>query len=118
TVVVPHIDEPPKPDHAKAKREFQEVKVKYGNDWPTVKLTEIATQIQDTPVAGANSWGGGGRHHALFCGALSVSGMIDKGYLPIDLSRRVLVAAGKSAGISPAEVERTIENAFRQGGVR
>lgn len=117
TVEVPDIPEPPKPDPAKAKRQLQEFRTRYGNDWPIAALTEVANKIQATPAASVNPWGGGGRHHALFCGALRISGLIEKDFLPEGESRRILAAAAKNAGISDAETARTIANAFRQGGL-
>ena len=118
TVAVPDIPKPPTPDPARAKLRMQEFKARYGSDWPIVALTEVATKIQTTQPASMNAWGGGGRHHALFCGALRVSSLISKGYLPEDESRRILIAAAKNAGISDIETTRTIANAFRQGGIQ
>src|SRR5690242_7448127 len=43
--------------------------------WPYAVLEDVARAIATTPAASRNRWNGDGRHHALYCGALRVSGL-------------------------------------------
>lgn len=87
---------------------------------PAAAIVEhVATLVARTSEAGANAWGGTGRHHALFCGALRLSGLIAEGKVAESDTRQVLRAAAEACGIADErEVERTITNGLRTGGVR
>jgi hypothetical protein len=92
-------------------------------------LMMIASAIMATEPAGPHVWGGTGRHHALFCGALSASNLVRRYILEggrnfDDMANfakavfEVLAKVGEAVGIEPAaEVERTINNAWRFGGI-
>jgi hypothetical protein len=88
-----------------------------GHGWQYGVLQEVAEAIARTPPSGRNRWDGGGRHHALFCGALRVSGLIDEGFLDPAGAVQVLATAAAQAGLAEAEAARTIRNAFRRGGL-
>lgn len=85
--------------------------------WQYGILQEVAEDIARAPPAGTNRWGHSGRHSALFCGALRVSGLIGEGLLDPGGAVRTLAAAAHHAGIAEREAARTIRNAFRQGGL-
>lgn len=86
---------------------------------PAVAVVEyVAAQVAKTPKAGTNSWGGTGRHHSLFCGALRLSGLIFEGKVAESDVRQVLRAAAEACGLADdREIERTIGNGLRTGGV-
>jgi hypothetical protein len=86
--------------------------------WPFAVLEDVARTIAGTPAASVNRWGGDGRHHALYCGALRVSGLIGEGKLEAGGTVRVLAEAAAQAGLDDArENARTIRNGFRRGGL-
>jgi hypothetical protein len=89
-----------------------------GIRWQFAVLEDAAKAVATTPAAGQNKWGGSGRHNALFCAALRVSGLIADGWLDKRKTADVLAAAARQAGIEDDEGARTIENGFRQGGLQ
>lgn len=83
---------------------------------PDHDLEEALGTFCSTPEAGANAWGGHGRHHALYVAVLSLCAHIRRGFLPVDLVRREFMAAAGSLD-RREEVARHIENALRRGRV-
>lgn len=117
-VCVPDLTPPPEPTFQQKKKQAQAHRIEYGPDWAVAALGEIANAIVSTPEAGMNRWGGGGRHNAVFCGALSASSLIAKKAIPQSDVEQVLKAAAKTSGLKDErEIARTIRNAFRQGGL-
>ncbi|MEM7025669.1 MAG: hypothetical protein AAF637_24270 [Pseudomonadota bacterium] len=91
-------------------------------------MAMIIRAIMSTEPAGPHPWGGTGRHHALFCGSLAATHIVRRFILNAgdfdDMAEftqgvfNLLAAAGAAAGIEPAaEIERTINNAWRVGGL-
>lgn len=87
-----------------------------GERSPAGDLDRALKALVSTPAAGANVFGGVGRHHALFTATLSVCGHIRRGWLEKAQVRAAFATAAAHID-GREEIERHIENAFRQGGV-
>lgn len=92
------------------------VQVAEGKRTPESDLAGALQAFANTTEAGTNAFGGVGRHHALFTAALSVCHHIKRGRLTKARVKAefLQVAAGLDRQV---EIERHIDNAFRQGGV-
>lgn len=120
-VEVPELPEPVRPPPAERQAERRgglRAMPAHRHGWPFAVLEQVARGVAGTPASGLNPWGGGGRHHALYCGALRLSGIVGEGRLDPAQAVRVLAAAARTAGIKgEGEIARTIKNGFRAGGL-
>lgn len=112
---------PPKITFQRPKPEQRHVSMLLRRDGtPAGQIVEhVATLVAKTSEAGANAWGGTGRHHSLFCAALRLSGLIGAGKVAEGDVKQVLHAAANACGLADdREIARTIKNGLRTGGVR